>query len=84
MNIYQYFSDENIWPRGLPLEEIKSPNARDNFDDLPVKLLNCPIQQGLANDNPDVDAVYRLTQKLPIMFEDNKKIILNSGQFLSV
>ena len=35
-----------------------------------------PIQQGLADNNPDVDAVYRLIMPLPVNFKENEDIAL--------
>jgi len=72
VNVYSYFTGAFIWPRGYPLEELqkKQPEQRQ------PELLYCPIQQGLADGNPDVDAVYRLTQKLPIYFNLNQRIAL--------
>jgi hypothetical protein len=66
LNIYNFFSSEKIWPRGLPLEEILS--AKKEFKKN-TTTVNCPIQQGLADDNPDVDAVFRLTHTLPLKFD---------------
>lgn len=58
VNVYRYFTEENIWPRGLPLDFIKKavPGLMDGKERV------SPIQQGLADGNPDVDAVYRLVQ----------------------
>ena len=36
----------------------------------------CPIQQGLADENPDVDAIYRLTFPLPVNFKQIDPIAL--------
>jgi hypothetical protein len=36
----------------------------------------CPIQQGLADENPDVDAIYRLTLPLPVKFTRKRNIAL--------
>jgi len=41
--------------------------------------VNCPIQQGLADENPDVDAVYRLTYPLPMNFEIKNKLALGKN-----
>jgi hypothetical protein len=41
--------------------------------------VTCPIQQGLADENPDVDAVYRLTYPLPINFELEAKLALGKN-----
>jgi len=79
INVYKYFTDENIWPRGFPLEHL--PQKVPYFDSLSIKNLDCPIQQGLADDNPDVDAIYRLTQPLPQTFRKNRSIALASGSW---
>lgn len=56
-NAYRYFSGANIWPRGLPLKYINEFRTPTNFNQ---KELDCPIQQGLADGSPDVDAIWRL------------------------
>ena len=58
VNVYSHFSDAWIWPRGFPLDEI-----RRNFDLhlAGVEVLDCPIQQELANGDTDTDAIFRLT-----------------------
>ena len=54
VNVYNYFSDTFIWPRGYPLEELQK-----NQPELkPPTASYCPIQQGLADENPD-DQKYR-------------------------
>jgi hypothetical protein len=77
VNVYRYFSTQVIWPRGLPLEMIRTDPPP--FDALPVASLDCPIQQGLADDNPDVDALYRLTQDLPQYFRRDRRVALGRG-----
>ncbi len=74
VNVYRYFSDVLIWPRGLPLDEVQRiPPA---FESIPVLTADCPIQQGLADDNPDVDAIYRLLLPLPLTFRDDRRLAL--------
>lgn len=77
LNVYKLYSKANIWPRGLPLDEVLSPTP--DLSDLPTEQLDCPIQQGLANENPDVDAVYRLVLPLPQNFEDGDPVALKPG-----
>ena len=77
VNVYNYFSDKFIWPRGLPLEELQKPSAP--LSDFPIKDILCPIQQGLADENPDVDAVYRLTYPLPLDFKKGMNIALGNN-----
>jgi hypothetical protein len=72
--VYRYFSDRMIWPRGFPLEAVRTdvPPA----DNLPVVHVHAPIQQGLADENPDVDAIYRLLFPLPQSFGVRREPIL--------
>jgi STELLO glycosyltransferases len=64
VNVYSYFSESFIYPRGLPLD-----HARDTPPQLgEIRDLDCPLQQGLADANPDVDAVYRMLFPLPFKF----------------
>lgn len=74
INVYRYFTEELVWPRGLPLNEIYSCNQ--SYELLTVKTLDCPIHQGLANKNPDVDAIYRLILPLPKYFRDDRRLAL--------
>lgn len=73
LNVYQYFSDTGIWPRGLPLDQVQTKGP--DWDDLATQSVDCPIQQGLANDNPDVDAIYRLILPLPLKFYEGKRSV---------
>ncbi len=77
VNVYRYFSEANIWPRGLPLERVRE--RVPSFEALSVKDLDCPIQQGLADENPDVDAVYRLVEELPQSFRRDRRVALGAG-----
>jgi hypothetical protein len=75
VNVYKYFSEEHIWPRGFALEKIlEAPPNLGNISKTP-----CPIQQGLADNNPDVDAIYRLTLPLPFTFTANEDVALGAG-----
>lgn len=76
INVYHYFSEQTIWPRGFPLEYLHTPSPLASTESF--QHVSCPIQQGLADDNPDVDAIYRLTYPLPIQFSDGASIALGS------
>ena len=74
-NVYRYFSDLQIWPRGLPLNQISRA-----VPPLPgSSAIDCPIQQGLADVNPDVDAIYRLILPLPVSFGQRPPVALGPG-----
>jgi hypothetical protein len=79
VNVYRYFSDGNIWPRGYPLDELR--REVPEYKSLNTSAVVCPIQQNLANDNPDVDAVYRLVMPLPVRFKNDRSIAVGKGSF---
>lgn len=75
-NVYGDFSKEKIWPRGLPLNEVLTDHAVSRGDRLQK---NCPIQQGLADGSPDVDAVWRLILDKNIQFDRGDSVRLKKG-----
>jgi len=77
LNLYKYFTDTLIWPRGLPLDEVNTPLIP--FETLRNATVDCPIQQGLADANPDVDAIYRLLLPLPQDFRADRRVALAPG-----
>jgi hypothetical protein len=79
VNVYRYFTDANIWPRGLPLDRIQT--SIPAFESLAGEEIDCPIQQGLADENPDVDAIYRLALTLPQSFRKDRRVALCNGSW---
>lgn len=77
VNVYGWFSDALIWPRGLPLDRVQ--DAPPRWEALPEMESDCPIQQGLADENPDVDAIYRLILPLPQNFRADRRVALGEG-----
>jgi hypothetical protein len=75
-NVYSLFIDELIWPRGFPLEYINQTHAITIEAKVSEAAL---IQQDLADGNPDVDAIFRLTRKLPITFKQRTAVFLPRG-----
>lgn len=59
----------------MPLNGVREPLSRP----VPVRSDSfwCPIQEGLADDNPDVDALYRLLMPLPVTFDVAEPIVLD-------
>jgi hypothetical protein len=77
INVCRYFSDELVWPRGLPLDTIhEEPTAWEN---IAIGEAYCPIQSGLADRDPDVDAIFRLTRRLPGELRRDRRVALLSG-----
>lgn len=79
LNVYRYFTDANIWPRGMPLDQIRTPVAE--WSTLQQQDVDCPIQQGLSDENPDVDAIYRFVQPLPQSFRTDRRLALSAGSW---
>ena len=56
VNIYLYFTDKKVWPRGIPLRCILNPEIPKVTS---IEKIKVGIWQFLADEDPDVDAIYR-------------------------
>lgn len=76
VNMYSIYTNRNIWPRGFPLEEINKP-----CDYRLVKKTNISVEiwQFLVNKEPDVDAIYRLTNNSKVSFNRNGFYVLGEN-----
>jgi len=62
INPYHYFGQPTTWPRGFPLSYIgQACNETCSF--ALASEIGIAVQQGLANGDPDMDAIFRLTRK---------------------
>ena len=75
VNIYRYFCDDPVWPRGFPLRHVLSDRQIGEFPDE----ASVGVWQFLADEDPDVDAVYRLVVNKAISFKERSPIILAPG-----
>lgn len=75
INAYALFDDRLIWPRGFPLDEIQKPAPQVEAG----RAAQVPIQQGLADENPDVDAIYRLLLPLSFDFARQRRVAFGKG-----
>ena len=80
INIYKHFSNENIWPRGFLLDRIND-SASNPIHNGVLEQIEAPIQQGLADLSPDVDAIWRLTQDHDFYFKRKESIALSEGSW---
>lgn len=78
-NVYRFFSDDLIWPRGFPLSLVREPETFCHDAGGPLREIECPIQQGLADIAPDVDAVWRLLLDRDYRFTGYRSIWLPPG-----
>ncbi|CAL5222166.1 g4491 [Coccomyxa viridis] len=76
-NPYAHFGFPHIWPRGYPLDQIRPQAQAERFSRLQARPL---ILQGLADKDPDVDAIFRLTQPMGIDFDkESPAVVLPEG-----
>jgi hypothetical protein len=78
VNVYQWFSSDFIWPRGLPLEVLQK-SRKTTTDAMSSRVVECPIQQGLVNGSPDVDAIWRLMFDREFSFNEAPSVWLAPG-----
>ena len=73
-NVYQPVTSGRIWPRGFPLNMVNDEVELKEMDEE----IECPIQQGLADISPDVDAIWRLTLNREVHFWVIKSMYLKN------
>ena len=76
VNLYRYFTTDNLWPRGLALEAIQKPIP--DYQSIQQETTFCPIQQGVVNGNPDVDAICRLIMPVDQTFRNDRRIAIGT------
>src|SRR5262245_6825474 len=81
VNVYRLYSDEVIWPRGFPLDLIRDPNTYCIERQTPAVTVNAPIQQGLSDSSPDVDAIWRLLFDHEFTFKPGPSVWLPTGSW---
>lgn len=79
INVYRWFTDQYIWPRGFPISLLQSATTTVAASQLAGSYAEVGVWQGLADKNPDVDAIYRMVVSAPCVFEDKPPIVLNIG-----
>lgn len=84
VNIYDLFLKNKkykIWPRGIPLDEIFKNKIKIKKN---KNLKNFYLQQGVAENNPDVDAIFRLIyKKIDVKFKNYKVSLGNAKSTLN-
>jgi hypothetical protein len=78
-NVYRFYSEKLIWPRGLPLDMIADPVANQTEIDSSLHQVESAIQQGLVDVSPDVDSLWRLIVGGDFDFEPGSSLCLKPG-----
>ena len=77
-------SQPNSWPRGLPLEAVLDPRTKGSihyYKDVPINEIG--VIQYLADGNPDIDAIHRLTKNMPMTFAaDSNPLLVPTHAFV--
>lgn len=81
INAYRYFSEENVWPRGFPLSAIMGEQDKQSTNAVNLPAHRFPVLQGLADLEPDVDAIYRLTVGKTITFEQTDPLFIDEKTY---
>ncbi len=79
VNVYDYFTDEFVWPRGLPLNHITTEAPAPTAETLDYE--DVGIVQGLADIEPDVDAIFRLVFDREVEFDPGEPVVLDPGTY---
>lgn len=81
VNIYSYFTERFVWPRGFPLHRLHDPGRTKALCSRPTSVSQPIIVQSLADGDPDVDAIYRLTAPTleSIAFESREPLLVPRG-----
>lgn len=74
VNVYGLFTEKKVWPRGFPLNNINK-KEKTRLSSRCNKQIG--IIQGLANDDPDVDAIYRMIDGQKVQFQKRDPVLLN-------
>ena len=77
LNVYKFFTDLHIWPRGFPLDKI----TKDDIKTTQTHGVNIGVWQGLADNDPDVDAIYRLVIGDFLKFKKKHPVYLGKGNY---
>ncbi|KAK3580048.1 hypothetical protein CHS0354_028619 [Potamilus streckersoni] len=87
INLYPYFgiNESHAWPRGFPLRRIKDQSLTPKMCNFNDKVI-IGVFQSLANVQPDVDAIYRLTRDVPFNFQatpdSHRPLVVPKGMYV--
>lgn len=76
-NLYQWYGTD-AWPRGFPLRLIKAPQTA-KVEKVEAIAGHVAVWQGLVANDPDVDAIFRMTRREEVQFQDHGAVVLGAG-----
>jgi len=78
INVYAYFGQTKLWPRGLPLDEAMFP-IQKTVDC--VEEIEWHCFQAVVDGDPDLDAIGRMLYPESHIFENQPPLLLQNGMF---
>lgn len=76
INIFRYFSnDTHVWPRGYPISLIRTS---PEFTLRESGSIQPSVITGLAENDPDVDAIFRLTCNHEVTWKKDKRVLISN------
>ena len=80
-NLYAQLSNRSsAWPRGFPLDQVLEPATRtSSFVARGRSARSISVVQSFADNDPDVDGIFRLTQPLPFSFPIDETVQATIG-----
>lgn len=78
VNVYAYFGQNKLWPRGLPLDEAMFP-IQKTIDCVEETEWHC--FQAVVDGDPDLDAIGRMLYPESHIFENQAPLLLENGTF---
>lgn len=79
INVYKLFGYPKIWHRGIPIDQVKNSN------DLRINPLQKEVRiacvQGLADGDPDIDAICRILFSPETSFSNDKSFLADLRQY---
>lgn len=79
INIYSHFGHSEIWHRGIPINKLHNSNNTQKETLNKVGELVCI--QGLANGDPDIDAICRIIYKPHVEFLTDKSFLIGTQEY---
>ena len=77
VNMYSLFGYPHIWHRGIPIDHASGSSKIQIHEE--KKIVKCGVVQGLADGDPDIDAIGRMLHHPITKFEKGKAFSLRSG-----
>jgi hypothetical protein len=86
INCYAFFTDQYVWPRGYPIELLSSDKKRSLSQPIEFEqksVTGALIQQGLANGEPDLDAIFRMliSDDIRMTFDEELPLLLPKDRY---